>query len=196
MYQFLIIAYLFTLVNVPEVRKKLIAYQSSRGAVSGIIQRYMTANPDNTWAQLKEQLAVRFSDVTDAQMALSLLRRVKQKQVESIQHYCEQILSLAEEAYINQGGDAVERQLIDIFVDGLTNDKLKMKILREQPNTLQGAVATATNEQNLRARVQMSHKGSNVPTPMEVDHSQGRQYKFNRFKKINSTQNRPSRCCA
>ena len=38
--------------------------------------------------------------------------------------------------------------LKDIFVDGLTNDQLKMKILREQPNTLQGAVATATNEQN------------------------------------------------
>ena len=73
----------FYLVNVPEVCKKLIAYQSSGGAVSGIIQRYMTANPDNTLAQLKEQLAVRFSDVTDAQMALSLLRRVKQKQVES-----------------------------------------------------------------------------------------------------------------
>ena len=69
-----------------------------------------------------------------------------------------------------------------------------MKILREQPNTLQGAVATATNEQNLRTRVQMSHQGSNAPTPMEADHSRGQQYKFNRFKKINSIQNRPSRC--
>ena len=176
------------LVNVPEARKKIIAYQSSGGAVSGFIQRYMTANPDNTWAQLKEQLAVRFSDVTDAQMALSLLRRVKQKQGESIQNYSERILSLAEEAYNNQGGDAVERQLIDIFVDGLTNDQFKMKILREQPNTLQGAVATATNEQNLRARVQMSHQGPNTPTSMEVDHSRGQQYKFNKFKKINSTQ--------
>ena len=42
------------LVNKPEDRKKLIAYQSSGGAVSGFIQRYMTANPNNTWAQLKE----------------------------------------------------------------------------------------------------------------------------------------------
>ena len=41
----------------------------------------------------------------------------------------------------------MERQLIDIFVDGLTNDQLKMKILRDQPDTLQGAVATCTNEQ-------------------------------------------------
>ena len=84
--------------------------------------------------KIKEQLAVRFSDVTDAQMALSLLRRVRQKQGDTIQNFSKRISSLAEEA--NQGGDAIERQLIDIFADGLINDQLKMKILREQPNTL------------------------------------------------------------
>ena len=31
---------------------------------------------------------------------------------------------LKEYAYDNQGGAAVERQLIDIFVDGLVNDQL------------------------------------------------------------------------
>ena len=45
----------------------------------------MTANPKNTWTQLKEQLAVRFSDVTDAQMAHSILRQITQNQGESIQ---------------------------------------------------------------------------------------------------------------
>ena len=184
------------LVNLPEARKKLIANQSSGGAVSGFIQRYMAANPNNTWEQLKEQLAVRFSDVTDAQMALSLLRRVRQQQDETIQDFSEIIVSLAEEAYANQGGDTVERQLIEIFADGLINDQLKIKILREQPNTLQGAVATATNEQNLRARVQMSHQSSSTATPMEVDHSRGQHYKFNRFKKVNSIQsNRPPIRC-
>ena len=93
------------LVNVPDACKKLIAHQSSGGALSGFIQRYMTANPNNTWAQLKEKLAVRFSDVTDAQMSLSLLRQVTEKQAESIQTYSERILSLAEEAYNNQGGN-------------------------------------------------------------------------------------------
>ena len=180
------------LVNISEARKKLIAYQSSGGAVSG---RYMTANPNNTWAQLKEQLAVRFSDVTDAQMALSLLRRVKQKQSETIQNYSERILSLAEGAFDNHGGDVVVKQLIDILADGLINDQLKMKILRDQPNTLQGAVALATKEQNLRARVQMSHQGSNVATPIEVDHSRGQRYRFDRFKKVKSAQNRPPIRC-
>ena len=136
------------LVNADEDRKKLIAYQSSGGAVSGFIQRYMQANVAHKWAQMKAQLAVRFSDVTDNQMALSLLRQVRQKAGENIQNYAERILSLVEEAYDNQGGDAIERQLIDIFVDGLLNDQLKLKILRDQPDTLQGAVAICTNEQN------------------------------------------------
>ena len=45
----------------------------------GSSMRYVTANPNNREAQLKEQLAVRFSDMTDARMALSLLRQVTQK---------------------------------------------------------------------------------------------------------------------
>lgn len=109
-------------------------------------------------------------------------------------------MSLAEEAYQNQGGDAVERQLIDIFVDGLTQDNLKMKILRDQPDTLQGAIAIATNEHNLRSRVQMSHGGNQrKDVPMEVDHSRGQKFGFqnkNRFpRRVNSARtDRPIKC--
>ena len=107
----------------------------------------MQANAAHTWPQMKAQLAVKFSDVTDNQMALSLLRQVRQKAGENIQNYAERILSLAEEAYDNQGGDAHERQLTDIFADGLLNDRLKLKILRDQPDTLQGAVAICTTKE-------------------------------------------------
>ena len=62
---------------------------------------------------------------------MSLLRSVKQKAGETIQVFAERILSLAEMAYLNQGGDTVECQLTDIFVDGITNDLLKMKTLRD-----------------------------------------------------------------
>ena len=179
------------LVNMPDHRKKLVVYQTSSGAVSGFIQRYIQANTDNTWQQLKEQLSVRFSDVTDRKMALSLLRPVKEKTGESIQVFAERILSLAEMAYLNQGGDAVKRQLIDIFVDGITNDSLKMKILRDQLHTLQGAIAIATNEQNLRVRVQISHSHaqSSQPEPMEVDLSRGQKFRCQnqfRYRRINS----------
>ena len=71
-----------------------------------------------------------------------------------------------------------------------------MKILRDQPDTLQDAVATCTNEQNLRTRGQMSHHGlSSTHTPMEVDHSRGQRYKYgDKYKKVNSTSKRPIKC--
>ena len=165
------------LTNIPEARKKLVAFQASKGAVSGYIQRYMDAFPQNTWNDFRGELAKRFSDVTDSQYALSLLRSVRQKVGENIQIYAERILSLAEEAFAGQGGNAVERQLIDTFVDGLVNnDQLKMKILRDNPDTLQGAISIATKEQNLRARVNLSssfhppYKSERREEPMEVDH--------------------------
>ena len=98
----------------------------------------MNVNAACTWAQLKQQSAIKFSDVTNPQMALSMLRRVKQKQGESIHNYANRILSLAENAYGNQAGNAAERNLIDIFVDGLLNDHLKMKILKRPTNYFAG----------------------------------------------------------
>ena len=93
--------------------------------MSSFIERYMTQKANHNWGHMKTQLAVRFSDVTDSQMGLSLLRQCKQKAGESYHNYTERILSLAKTAYDNQGGDAIERQLIDIFVDGLATDQLK-----------------------------------------------------------------------
>lgn len=180
------------LTNLPEARMKLVAFQASKGAVSGFIQRYMEAFPQNTWNDMKGELAKRFSDVTDPQYALSLLRSIRQKPGENIQIYAERILSLAEEAFEGQGGNTVERQLIDTFVDGLiNNDQLKMKILRDNPDTLQGAISIATKEQNLRARVNHSstfhsaQKSERREEPMEVDHY--RPIKCFKCKKIGHT---------
>ena len=56
----------------------MFAYRPSKAAVSGYIKRYMEALPQNTLGDLKTELAKRFSDVTDSQYALSLLRSVRQ----------------------------------------------------------------------------------------------------------------------
>ena len=195
------------LMNLPDGRKKMIAFQASKGAVSGYIQRYMNALPDSTWGDLKGELAKRFSDVTDSQFALSMLRQTVQKKGENIQLYAERILSLAEEAFLGQGGDAIERQLIDTFVDGLTNERLKMTILRKKPDNLQDAIAIATNEQNLWARVHLSgsvpytQKSDKRGTPMEVDHYRNfRCYKCkqkghsaNRCRNVNAVDRRTNR---
>ena len=96
------------ITGVDDACRKLIAYQTSGGAVSGFIERYMTQNPNHNWGQMKAQLALRFSDVTDGQITLLFLRQCKQKVVESIHNYAETILSLADIAYDNQRGGGTQ----------------------------------------------------------------------------------------
>ena len=107
-----------------------------------------------------------------------LLRKVKQRSDENVQIYAERLLSLAEEAYarVQDGGAAaIERQLIGFFIDGLTFHYLKMKVMSDNPLTLQAAIRVAMNEQNLRKRFSLrsGHSEKYVNSqhePMEVEH--------------------------
>ena len=58
---------------------KGVAYQASRGLVSVFIHRYKDNNHQGTCCQLTAELNVRFSEVTDAQHSLMLLRNVHKK---------------------------------------------------------------------------------------------------------------------
>ena len=177
------------LTNMARERIKTVAFQSSMGCVSDFIQRYMGDNVDATWDQMKIELSARFAEVTDSAHALMLLRKVKQRVDENVQIYAERLLSLAEEAYagLQEGGAAaIERQLIGFFIDGLAFDYLKMKVMRENPGTLQGAINSAMNEQNLRKQFNL-RTGNKEPvntahTPMEIgSHRSRRCYNCNRL---------------
>ena len=172
------------LIHADVEKLKLIAYQSSKGAVSDYLKRYLNDNPRATWAQCKTQLTFRFAEVTDPQHAFSLLRHVRQKQGETVQVFSERLTSLVEEAYLGQprGVEAVERQIVGFFVDGLSADYLKMKILRQNPATLEAAVTVAMEEQNLRTRFDLRLNSGNATKvlkeeefgrghePMEIGH--------------------------
>lgn len=135
-------------------RIKEIAFQTCKGACSDYIQRYLRDHQDTTWEQLKKELTSRFGEITDPQHASTLLRQLKQKGDESVQIYAENLLNLANEAYSDLDGnnEAIERELVGIFIDGLAHSYLKMKLMRENPATFSLAVKSAMTEQNLRKR--------------------------------------------
>lgn len=140
--------------NDDDEHKKRLAYQTSEGPVSDFIERYMRANANCTFAELKDELKARFGTFADGTQALTFLRRVKQRREESIQMFGERILGLAEDAY--PGADINEpfitRQLIDFFVDGLMDSSIARKVIRETPENFNRAVVIATNEQNMLVR--------------------------------------------
>ena len=103
------------------------------------------------------------------------MRQTKQKLGLTVQVYTESLFALAREAFTGQqmGLGTVESQMIGFFVDGLYHDFLKMKVMHDNPNTFQGAVTAAMNEQNLCMRFNLHCTSS--PTiqeeePMEIGH--------------------------
>ena len=110
-----------------------------------------------------------------------------------MQLFSERLLELAEDAWPDQSltTSTVERQLIEIFVDGISENSIARKIIREGPANLQTAVRVAVNEQNLNTRFALRNReygsSSMTPrwheptkrheTPMEVDTFSG--YCFN-----------------
>jgi hypothetical protein len=146
-----------------------IAYQTAQGPVSDFLARYIETNPDALWPQIKIELRARFAEVTDLQYALTLLRNMRQTKSESVQVFAERILRVSDEAGFADH-NTVEGQLIGYFTDGLLSDQLKMKILRDKPNTLQEAVRIAMNEQNLYKTFNLRYKSESVrrEEPMEI----------------------------
>ena len=175
------------LVGADDETRKRIAYQTSKGGVSDFLHRYMRDHPQSTWDEVREELADRFSEVRDRQHALALLRASKQKPRETVQLYAERIRSLAEDAFPpvaagnREARAAVDRQLVEILTDGLREDSLKRKILRENPVTFNAAVTVAVAEQNVLHRFSLKlgptaraiHRDtqSRREEPMEIDHS-------------------------
>ena len=157
------------------------------------MKQYLEAYQQHIWGQVRAELTARFAEVTDSRYALMLLRKVRQRPGENVQVYAERLMALDQEAFAGQAGDAEDRQLVGFFIDGLTFDYMKMKVMRENPATLQAAIAVATHEQNLRkcfdlrsgnyTTMSKSFDTENVGAElMEVDHlrPQFRCYKCNR----------------
>ncbi len=165
------------LESVPLNRIKFIAFKTSKDAVSDFIQRYLKNDPNIAWDDLKQELAIRFAEISDPQHAFMVLKTVKQKKDENVQIFAERLLSLAEQAYEGAAAAVVtEGQLVGFFIDGLYSDRLKLKVMRDNPPNMQAAINSARAEYNLQQRFQLRTgrnvfvQDSNVNEPMDIEH--------------------------
>ena len=82
---------------------KLLAFESSTGYVSEVIERHLKELERNgtveSWEEFKTVFKRKFADVTNPTYAMSMLRAAKQLKDESVALYAEQLISLAKEAY-------------------------------------------------------------------------------------------------
>lgn len=135
-------------VNNDDEKLKVLAIQTLRGPAAEFYSRLLRRNPAITWAAVLAALRERFSDLTDVQYALQRLKRVKQNAGESVQTFAERIIDLAEEAFntIDLTDKLIQMQLKDAFLDGIRDDAVARKIIRQRPVTLEGALTIAVAE--------------------------------------------------
>lgn len=131
-----------------------IAIQSCQGVVADFLFRYKTEHADVDWDTLKEQLSSRFGDVIDSSHALSKLRRMKQGK-EAVTVFAERLLDKATDAFPDNNLDEplVQRQLIDIFTDGLKEGVVARKLVRDAPTDFTAAVELAAKETRIWRKI-------------------------------------------
>ena len=145
------------LINkLPDDEKSILALRYSDGIVSDFLQRYLEENTELTCAELKKELTHRYGEVTDKYIKFAELRYVKQHKTEKVQDFAERVLILAREAYQDfEHTDLVDHQVTGIFVDGLIDESIKIKLIRANPQKLEDAISKAKFEQDIKIKCRL-----------------------------------------
>ena len=132
-----------------EDQTKLVAYKTSRGAVSDYLDRVLNEHPGYEWERIKSELLSRVAEIS--------------RDLSGQGSYAAE----------------VQKQLVNFFIDGLWYDYIKIKVMRENYEILQDAVTTAMTEFYLRKHVDVitghdyyskSNIDSGQEEPMNICH--------------------------
>ena len=162
------------------------ALTRARGICAETIKTWLETNePQNrTWANLRAMLEEQFGPSVDPRTALQILRSTKQGTDLSVHNYAKLLSIRAQRAWPNQDMSATEiqRQIVEIYINGLNNDAVRRKLVIKDPTSLQAAVSAAFEESKVQNRLsafnlglqsthtqQPHYKPSREESPMEVD---------------------------
>ena len=156
-----------------DARARVLVLQTLSGPAADFATREIKKNNAITWKKLKEKLTERFSDLSDLTLARQKLRRMVQGKSESVQNFYERLLNTARIAYEEEklDEDYIQQQLVENFLDGLTDDGMVRRLIRLKPATLDKALEHATAEQQAQKvfNLRRGHTTESEHTPMEVD---------------------------
>ena len=162
-----------TLLGNDDARARILVLQSLSGPASDFVVREIAKNNDITWKKLKEKLDGRYNDMSDIAYAKQKLRKLVQGRSESVQNFCERLMTTAKSAYNEDKlrNEFVQQQLVEYFTDGLLEDNAVKRIVRKKPATLEEALGIATEEQQVQRSFELrrGQDPSAEHTPMEVD---------------------------
>ena len=135
-------------MNADGVRMKSFALQTLKGPAAEYCSRVMRLNPALEWDVLKQALCEQYSDTSDAYVAKGKLKGMTQLPSESIQNFAERIFSLADEAFVgeNLNNPLIQSMLVEVLIEGVLNDAVSRKLIRDRPGNLHDALRIAVRE--------------------------------------------------
>ena len=141
------------------------------GVAGDYLRRLLNNHPNANWDDIRQAVVGRFSDLADQHYALNQLKKMKQETGESVQAFGERLLSLAEDAYPRQAMNqpALQRELIDVFIEGLRDDRTAKKLLRHRPVDIFQAIDSAMEEQQVQRVFRAQRR---TDEPMDIDLNQ------------------------
>ena len=156
-----------------DSRAHALALQTLSGPAADFVTRLLQEDPAMTWATLKKKLGDRYSDLADLAYARQKLRRLVQGRNESVANFHERLLTAAQNVYGAEKlkSEFIQDQLIEYFIDGLTEDVMAKRLIRLKPQTMEDALSHATSEQQAQKTFELRRGTTANPehTPMEVD---------------------------
>ena len=118
--------------------------------MANFLSRYTADHDDATWQEIKDELTNLFGDVVDASHALAQMQNLKQKEGESVSLFAERILEKKTSDVFQrqdlQDEPLISRQLIDVYIEGLTDANVTRRIMRNDPADFTAAVNIAVAE--------------------------------------------------
>ena len=159
------------MLQADDDRMRVLTLQTLSGQAAEYAARVIKDSPEITWSDLKDKLRVRYSDTADMLYARQSLKQTKQQKRESVQNFYDRLLALAEESYTNADlqSTIVQQQLVDLFTDGLTNDKIAKKLIKQNPEKLPAALEIAKKEQQYMRTLEFRRRDVTTHKPMEID---------------------------
>ena len=152
----------------PE-RMRALVLQTLSGGAADFFVRFLKEDPNPTWNAMRAALSDRFSDYSDVQYSRQELSKLSQRKGECVRNFGERILNLAEDAFPAEdlGNSMIQGRLIEILLNGVRDDRVARKLIRDRPETFEEAMRMARFEQQTSRAYEM--RKFRTEEPMEID---------------------------
>jgi hypothetical protein len=131
--------------NVQDKRKANLLLSALDDVTFIVVNRELGEEEKKNYGVVKKHLAQRFDILKEKGQRRLILRQAKRKLNQTLAAFYTELLGLAEKAYPGENSHVIDEAIMDQFIYGCENDKIRLHLLDKSPKTSREALAKATS---------------------------------------------------